>query len=135
MQIFYHIMVFILAVCTLVLWVWLRKANRRNAASLTTHNIGSIENYLEKINKTVENLNGKFWEYDNYLTNIQKTVEEERREIIKLLEKITAFIETEKKGNNYAFPKENTLLVSELSQKVGDLEGKLKRYVQEGGIL
>ena len=48
---------------------------------------------MEKINKTMENLNSKFWEYDNYLANIQRTVEEERREIIKLLENVMSEIE------------------------------------------
>ncbi len=128
-------MVFVLSICTLVLWFWLRKVNRRAATNLNKQSVGSIENYLEKINKTMENLNSKFWEYDNYLANIQRTVEEERREIIKLLEKATKLIEKEKKENNYSFPKEDKLLVSELNQKVGDLESKLRDYVQKDGIL
>lgn len=135
MQIIYHVMVFVLSICTLVLWFWLRKVNRRAATNLNKQSVGSIENYLEKINKTMENLNSKFWEYDNYLANIQRTVEEERREIIKLLEKATKLIEKEKKENNYSFPKEDKLLVSELNQKVGDLESKLRDYVQKDGIL
>lgn len=128
-------MVFILSLCTLVLWFWLKKANRRAATNLNKQSVGSIENYLEKINKTMENLNSKFWEYDNYLANIQRTVEEERREIIKLLENVTRLIEKEKKENNYSFPKQDKHLVSELNQKVGDLESKLRQYVQKGGIL
>lgn len=135
MQIIYHVLVFILSICTLVLWFWLRKANRRAATNLNKQSVGSIENYLEKINKTMENVNSKFWEYDGYLTNIQRSVEEERREIIKLLEKITTLIEKERKESNYSFPKEDKLLVSELNQKVGDLESKLRHYVQNGGIL
>ncbi len=131
MQLIYHILVFILSICVFVLWVWLRKANKDALSFLNTRSVVIIERYLERINQTMENLNSKFWEYDNYLTNLQKAIEEERREIIKLLEKVTNLLPKEKtEENSYAVPKENKLLVTELNHKIEELEDKLEQYVQ-----
>ena len=127
-------MVFMLAICTFILWIWLRKINKDNFSSLTIRNIGKIETYLERMNLTIENLNSKFWDYDSYLISLQKAIEEEQREIVTLLKSIRNLIENEKGEGNYPIPKENELLVTELSQKVKELETKLEQHAQNGWV-
>lgn len=134
MQIIFYIMVFMLAICTFILWIWLRKINKDNFSSLTIRNIGKIETYLERMNLTIENLNSKFWDYDSYLISLQKAIEEEQREIVTLLKSIRNLIENEKGEGNYPIPKENELLVTELSQKVKELETKLEQHAQNGWV-